>query len=162
MTVLVLATGAHGTEPDFTFVANPLTGVALDGYDPVSYFTEPEPLPGRPDFDHLWAGRPWYFASAANRDAFIAAPTVYAPLFGGHGAMALARGYLSDGNPAIYLVHRDRLVLFYSIGNREAFALNPDRALVQALGHWERLRRPRESAMEPPTRGEVRFGPDAP
>lgn len=102
-------------------VVNPLTGVAIDGMDPVSYFTEPEPLRGSPDFEYVWAGVPWYFASDANRQVFERAPSVYAPQFGGFGTTALARGFFSDGSPRVYAVFSNRLYFFYSAGNREAF-----------------------------------------
>ncbi|MCD7060412.1 YHS domain-containing (seleno)protein [Pelagibacterium xiamenense] len=133
-------------------MTNVLTGVAIDGYDPVSYFTGPEPRRGSPQYVHEWAGIPWYFASAANRDVFARAPEIYAPLFGGHGAMAMSRGYLSDGNPQIYRIVGDRLLLFFSVGNREAFDLAGPAALAQALDNWERL---------PPARGAAPFVPPA-
>ena len=38
----------------------------------MSYFIEPEPQQGEPDFEYIWGGVSWYFASAANRDVFIA------------------------------------------------------------------------------------------
>src|SRR5690349_8469029 len=60
-------------------VTDPLTGVALEGYDPVSYFTEPEPIQGVADFEYQWGGVPWYFGSAANRDVFMRTPEIYAP-----------------------------------------------------------------------------------
>ena len=132
-----------------TVVTDPLTGVAIDGLDPVSYFTEPEPLPGKPDYEYDWSGVPWYFASAANRDVFIRAPTVYAPQFGGHGAMSLARGYLSDGNPRIYAIVAKRLYLFYSSGNKDAFLLAPAPALKDASAHWQELSKGLSAAASP-------------
>ncbi|WP_196260474.1 YHS domain-containing (seleno)protein [Pelagibacterium limicola] len=117
-------------------VTNFLTGVALSGYDPVSYFTEPEPTLGSPLYEYEWNGVPWYFASEANRDIFINAPAVYAPLFGGHCAMSMARGFLSDGNPQIYRIVEDRLVLFYSVGNREAFELSRSTSFPRAVENW--------------------------
>src|SRR5436305_11297983 len=62
-----------------TVVTDPLTGVAIEGMDPVSYFTDPVPETGRSDFEYDWNGVPWYFATAANRDVFIGSPEVYAP-----------------------------------------------------------------------------------
>lgn len=122
-----------------SIVSNPLTGVAIDGYDPVSYFTDPEPLPGRRDFEYIWGGVPWYFATAANRDVFIRAPEVYAPQFGGYCAMSLSRGYLSKGNPRIHLLLGQRLYFFFSIANREAFLLEPDAALAEGEKSWPQL-----------------------
>lgn len=122
------------------FIANPLSGVALDGYDPVSYFTEAAPQLGHPDFEWVWGGVPWYFASSANRDVFMRAPTVYAPQFGGHCLLGLSRGYLSDGDPRLFVVYRQRLYLFYSVGNREAFLLAPQAAIEASQGRWPALR----------------------
>jgi len=124
-----------------TIVSDPLTGVAIDGYDPVSYFTEPEPLPGSPEFEYYWGGVPWYFASAANRDVFKRNPEIYAPQHGGHCEMSLARGYLSDGKPRIYVIEAMKLYLFYSAANREAFLLSPAEALDKAGEAWPRLAR---------------------
>jgi len=117
-------------------VTDPLTGIGIYGMDPVSYFTEPTPLQGRSDFEYIWKNVPWYFATAANRDIFKGSPEIYAPQFGGHGAMGLARGYVSDSNPAIYFVFKQRLYLFYSASNREAFVLSPDEAAIAAEANW--------------------------
>ncbi len=122
-----------------TIVTDPLTGVALDGYDPVTYFTEVEPLPGTPDNNYDWGGVTWYFASAANRDVFVRAPQIYAPQFGGHCAMSLARGYLSDGKPRIYLIDNYKIYLFYSSANRDAFQLSMAEALQSAGTNWPGL-----------------------
>ena len=94
------------------YVTDPLTGIGIYGMDPVSYFTEPEPQQGRGDFEYIWQNVPWHFASAANRDIFKGSPEIYAPQFGGHGAMGIARGYVSDSNPAIYTVFKQRHYLF--------------------------------------------------
>jgi hypothetical protein len=120
-------------------VTDPLTGVAIYGMDPVSYFTEPQPLQGRADLEFIWQNVPWVFATAANRDIFRSAPDIYAPQFGGHGAMSMARGYLSDSNAAIYTVFKQRLYLFYSAANREAFLMAPDAAALAAEANWAKL-----------------------
>ena len=120
-------------------VTDPLTGIALGGMDPVSYFTEPAPLLGRGDFEFEWKGVPWYFANQANRDVFARAPEVYAPQYGGHGAMSAARGFVSDASAAIYTVFKERLYLFYSAGNREAFLLAPDQAASKGEANWPAL-----------------------
>lgn len=121
------------------FVVDSLSGVVMNGYDPVSYFTEEVPLAGRPEFEYDWSGVPWYFASAANRDVFMRAPKTYAPQFGGYGLMGLSRGYLSEGNPRIYAILGGRLFLFYSTSNRDAFFLSPKSAYERAVKNWEFL-----------------------
>jgi YHS domain-containing protein len=120
-------------------VTDPLTGVGIYGMDPVSYFTEIEPLQGRGEFEFIWNNVPWYFATAANRDIFERSPEIYAPQFGGHGAMSMARGYVSDSNAAFYAVFKQRLYFFYSAANREAFMLAPDDAAIAAEANWAEL-----------------------
>jgi len=127
-------------------VTDPLTGVALDGYDPVSYFTDTEPQQGVPDYEHQWGGVPWYFASAANRDVFKQHPEIYAPQYGGHCAMSLGRGYLSDGQPRIYVIEKMKLYLFYSAANREAFVMSVRPTLTKATAQWEILSKDLEGA----------------
>lgn len=120
-------------------VANPLTGVAIDGMDPVSYFTETEPLVGRSDYEFYWKGVPWHFANPANLEVFKRAPEIYAPQYGGHCGMSMARGFISDGDPHIYTVFKGRLFLFYSAGNREAFLLAQDEAGLKGEANWQTL-----------------------
>ncbi|UJW87235.1 YHS domain-containing (seleno)protein [Devosia sp. SL43] len=120
-------------------VTDPLTGIGLSGTDPVSYFTEPIPLAGRSDHEFIWQNVPWYFATAANRDIFAGNPDIYAPQFGGHDAMGVARGFVSDSDPRIYAVFKQRLYMFYSAANREAFLLAPDAAGRAAEERWPEL-----------------------
>ena len=121
------------------YVTDPLTGVGMYGWDPVSYFTEPVPLQGRGDLEYVWQNVPWHFATAANRDIFKSAPEIYAPQFGGHGAMGVARGYVSDSDPKMYAVFKQRVYLFYSASGREAFVLAPDEAAMAAEANWAGL-----------------------
>ena len=101
---LGLAVAAHAQAATTPIVTDPLTGVAIEGYDPVTYFIEPEPRQGVPDYEYVWNGVSWYFVSAANRDVFARNPTVYAPQYGGHCLMSLSRGYLSDGKPRLFVI----------------------------------------------------------
>jgi YHS domain-containing protein len=120
-------------------LTDPLTGVAIGGMDPVSYFTEPAPLPGKADFEYEWKGVPWYFANAANREIFMRDPELYAPQYGGHGAMSMARGFVSDADPQFFTVFKQRLFFFYSAANREAFLLAPDAAAQRGAANWQEL-----------------------
>ena len=135
----LLATPAAAESVVTSIVTDQLTGVALEGYDPVSYVTEPEPQHGLPDYEYYWGGVPWYFASAANRDVFMRAPEIYAPQYGGHCEMSLARGYLSDGKPLIFVIEKMKLFLFYSAANREAFLMSIEEAQAKADANWPEL-----------------------
>jgi YHS domain-containing protein len=136
---LLLSAPANAAALVDAIVTDPLTGVALEGYDPVSYFTDPEPVLGLADFEYQWGGVPWYFVSAANRDVFMRNPEIYAPQFGGHCVTSLSRGYLSDGKPRLYVISGTKLYLFYSVANREAFFTSEETSLNDANAGWARL-----------------------
>jgi len=137
---LLLAAAARADGLLTTIVTDPLTGVAIDGYDPVSYFTDPEPQPGVPDYEYDWGGVPWYFESAANRDVFARNPAIYAPQYGGHCVMSLSRGYLSDGKARLYVVEGMKLYFFYSAANRDAYLMARAAAVASAEQNWPKLR----------------------
>lgn len=87
-------------------LTDPLSGFAIGGMDPVSYFTEAAPVAGRPEIEFEWMGAPWIFANEANRDVFSRHPEIYSPQYGGHGAMSMARGFVSDADPMIFSVFK--------------------------------------------------------
>ncbi|VDS04341.1 YHS domain protein [Devosia equisanguinis] len=137
--VPAMITAAQAQSVVSIIVTDPLTGYAIGGMDPVSYFTEPGPLAGRPELELKWKGVPWLFASAANMEIFKRNPELYSPQYGGYGAMSMARGFLSEANPSIYTVYKQRLFLFYSASNREAFLLSPDAAALRGEENWQAL-----------------------
>jgi YHS domain-containing protein len=136
---LGLAVAVHAATDATPVVTDPLTGVAIEGYDPVTYFIEPEPRQGVPDFEYVWNGVSWYFVSAANRDVFARNPTVYAPQFGGHCLTSLSRGYLSDGKPRLFVIEALKLYFFYSTANRDAFLMSKAETLKLAGDNWTNL-----------------------
>ena len=122
------------------FLPDQTSGLALHGFDPVSYFLADGVKPGRPEHEVVWSGLAWRFASAANREAFARDPDAYAPQFGGYDATALARGVIVQGNPLIAVVRADRLYLFRSDHGRARFLADESMA-VQAENRWPELSR---------------------
>jgi YHS domain-containing protein len=86
-------------------------GVALKGYDPVSYFAGDKPVKGRSEFQYEWMGARWLFSTAANRDLFISDPAKYAPQYGGFCAYAVSKGHTADVNPNIWKIVDGKLYL---------------------------------------------------
>ncbi len=89
-------------------------GVAIEGYDPVAYFTEGKPVKGRKSFETEWNGATWRFASAEHRDAFEATPEAYAPRYGGYCAWAVSQGYTAGIDPEAWKIVDGKLYLNYS------------------------------------------------
>src|SRR5215471_203122 len=67
------------------------TGLAIQGYDPVAFFTEGKPVKGKPEFQSRDDGALYYFASKEHRDVFKADPTKYEAAFGGYCAFGVSR-----------------------------------------------------------------------
>jgi YHS domain-containing protein len=67
-------------------------GVALQGYDPIAYFTDGQPVKGAKELFANYSGATYYFASVEHKAQFEKEPGKYAPLFGGYCAFAVSRG----------------------------------------------------------------------
>jgi len=86
-------------------------GVALKGYDPVSYFSPGGPARGRASLAATHEGAIYRFASAANRDAFKANPARFAPAYGGFCAMGVALEKKLDVDPQLWRIVDGKLYL---------------------------------------------------
>ncbi len=84
---------------------------AIRGYDPVAYVKQQQPVKGDRNYTVRWNGADWYFASAANRDAFKADPERYAPQYGGYCAYGVAQGYAPPTDPSAFRVVDGKLYL---------------------------------------------------
>lgn len=120
-------------------VVNRFTGLAIEGYDPVAYFTENEAVLGLPDFEVAEAGAVWRFHNEGNRASFVAHPEVYGPQFGGYDPVDVARGVTLAGNPRFFVVAGQRLYLFGMEAHRDAFAAHPEHYLPEAMERWPEL-----------------------
>ena len=112
---------------------------ALRGFDPVAYHTVGAPVKGRAELSHDWNGATWRFASAANRDAFVADPSKYAPQFGGYCAYGTSQGYKVGTDPEAFAVVDGKLYLNYSRPVQVTW--NKDRAahIARAEQNWKEL-----------------------
>ncbi|WP_147124420.1 YHS domain-containing (seleno)protein [Shimia ponticola] len=108
--VALTALPAHAAEPPVYSE----DGVAINGYDPVAYFTEGKPVEGSGDFTAVHDGATFRFASAENRDLFAADPVAYAPQYGGYCAYAVSRGYTATTSPNAWTVHDGKLYLNFN------------------------------------------------
>ena len=91
---------------------NTTDGVALAGYDVVSYYTG-TPLKGDPAHAADHNGSTYHFASAENLEAFKAAPEDYLPEYGGYCATAMSEGKIFEVDPENFKVTDGDLYLFY-------------------------------------------------
>ncbi|HLL94656.1 MAG TPA: YHS domain-containing (seleno)protein [Spirosoma sp.] len=94
-------------------------GVAIQGYDPVAYFTQNKANPGRAVKGSAanaftYKNVTYHFASAANLKAFQENPDKYEPQYGGWCAYAMgAAGEKVEVDPETFKITDGKLFLFY-------------------------------------------------
>ena len=114
-------------------------GVAIRGYDPVAYFRDSGPRPGKPEFSVRHGGAVWRFASAEHKALFEADPERYLPAYGGFCAYGTSRGYLVKIEPDAWSIVDGKLYLNYDLGVRETWARRTKTYIARADGNWPRL-----------------------
>ena len=91
------------------------SGLAIEGFDPVSYIASNKAEKGKSAFTSAYKGVNYNFASAANRDAFKASPDTYEPAYGGWCAYAMgAKGEKVEIDPETFKVINGKTYLFYN------------------------------------------------
>lgn len=116
-------------------------GLAIDGYDPVAYFTEQKPVKGSPEFRTDYHGATFQFASAAHREAFVAEPAKYAPQYGGFCAYGMAKGYKAVIDPAAFTIVQEKLYLNYSESVRTRWFSDIPGYIQKADANWPEVQR---------------------
>jgi hypothetical protein len=116
-------------------IADPHSGLALFGFDPVTYHVELKARPGLQDYELHHQSLVWRFRSAANREAFRADPLVYIPAFGGNDGFSVSQGVMVTGDPETFAMTARGLVLFRSQENRDRFTADAD-LRRKAVADW--------------------------
>ena len=111
-------------------------GPALEGYDPVAYFTDQKPVAGDARFETQWRGATWRFASAEHRDLFANEPERYAPQYGGYCAYAMSNGGFSPGDAKRWRIVDDKLYLNTNLIAQSLWESNIPKRVREADGHW--------------------------
>jgi len=134
----VLAAPAANAEPPV--YTGSFSDTALQGYDPVAYFEQGEAVKGSDDFTTEYMGATFKFASAADRDAFIADPAAYAPQYGGYCAWAMADGKYAKGDARYWRIVDGKLYLNYNAGIQKKWEKDVPGFISKADTHWTELR----------------------
>lgn len=109
ITLLLLAPlAAYAGDSIYTGEGN---NVAINGYDPVAYFTQGEPMEGSPEYSTQWRGAEWHFANAEHLARFRENPEQYAPAYGGHCAFGAVQGKALASSPEYWTIEDGRLFL---------------------------------------------------
>jgi YHS domain-containing protein len=115
-------------------------GVAIQGYDVLSYF-EKRAEKGREEFSVEYGGINWYFASSDHRDQFRQDPERFLPEYGGFCAYSVGRGYPATADPRVYIVEGRKLYLFFDRAVQTVWAQDQRHLITSANRYWPQLHR---------------------
>ena len=89
--------------------------VAIQGYDPVAYFTQKKAIKGKSTFTTTYEGVVYNFSSQANKELFLKNPSTYEPQYGGWCSYAMgANGEKVEVDPQTFKIIDGKLNLFYN------------------------------------------------
>ena len=116
--------------------------IALEGFDPVSYF-DGKPLEGESEITFGYKAVTYQFASQSNLNKFKANPEKFEPAYGGWCAYAMGEnGEKVKVDPETFTILDGRLYLFYNFwGNNTLRDWKKDERKLQEAGdrNWKSL-----------------------
>src|SRR5262245_32356700 len=133
---LVAKNGAYGGK---TLVQLDNSGVALEGYDPVSYFTDGKPAKGDPKVEATFNGALYHFTSQEHRETFEKDPTKYAPAYGGYCGYATSIGKVRPANPLLWSIVDGQLIVQNTKGAVELWEKDVKGNKAKADKFWPKL-----------------------
>lgn len=114
-------------------------GVALQGYDPVSYVIDGKPAKGDPTIVATFDGGHYRFTSQEHRAAFLSDPRKYVPAYGGFCGYAASIGKVRPANPLLWSVVDGQLVVQHTQGAAALWEKDPKANKARADRFWPRL-----------------------
>jgi YHS domain-containing protein len=139
--LLLLFTGSVFAQQKAVYEKN---GVAINGYDPVAYFTESNAVEGKEAFSYVWNDTKWLFSSQGNLDTFKANPAKYAPQFGGFCAFGVSENHKSPTDPNAWTIVDDKLYLNYNKKVKELWSKDIPTRIKKANELWPMLNQSKE------------------
>lgn len=124
-------------------------GVAILGFDPVSYHQTRGPRQGKEYIRAVYRGATYHFSSHSNRTRFVANPEKYEPACGGWCALGVSRGECMTPNPHSYKMINGKTHLFYKthrinakeVWERKAHLVSEEKLLHEMSRQWIKLQR---------------------
>ena len=111
-------------------------GTAIQGYDPVAFFTQNKPVKGKSEFSSDYKGAKYLFASAEDKATFDANPSKYEPQFGGFCAYGVSRGHTAPIQIETFQIVDGRLLFNYDLDVKRDFQKDTQGNLKKADQNW--------------------------
>jgi YHS domain-containing protein len=118
---------------------SPTMRLALKGYDPVAYFTDSKAVAGNPEYEAVYDGARYRFASARNLQLFKADPDRYAPQYAGACTAGIAMGVKVESDPEKWVIVDGKLFIFSSAETADSMRADPAGMIAKAQENWKTL-----------------------
>lgn len=129
----------HGVAGGKTLVFTDSKGVALGGFDPVTYFADSTPRKGDVKIQATFNGALYHFVSQDNRAIFEKDPTKFAPAYGGYCGYAASVGKVRPADPLIWSIVDGQLIVQHTKGADDLWKKDVAGNKAKADRYWPRL-----------------------
>jgi YHS domain-containing protein len=136
MAGLLLISAVQAKE-EFNLTAD---GVALHGYDPVSYIVDDKPQLGSPELRSQHDGIDYLFSSQGNLETFEQNPARYTPAYGGYCAYGVRLGKKFDTDPMAYAVDDGNLYMLLNRVTQRVWEKDRTRNIAIAERLWPSIK----------------------
>jgi YHS domain-containing protein len=117
--------------------------IAIQGYDPVSYFKQNKAIKGKKELTASYEGVLYQFSSSTNKEIFLKTPSNFEPQYGGWCAYAMgSAGEKVEINPETFKIIDGKLYLFYNaFFNNTLKSWNKEEASLKAKAdaNWKKI-----------------------
>jgi YHS domain-containing protein len=115
------------------------SNIAMNGYDPVAFFTDAKPVNGSPFITAEYEGAIYLFASEEHKKLFSENPEKFAPQFGGFCAYGVGLDKLFPIDINTWQVRDNKLYLNLNSAILKEFNANFKGNIDQASKNWPGL-----------------------
>jgi len=115
------------------------TGLAIGGYDPVTYFAADKPAKGDFQITAEHDGAVYRFINEHNRDLFKKNPQRYVPQYGNYCAYGVAVGQKFSADPTVWKIMDGKLYLNLNPQIAELFNKDVKGHIAKADQNWKQI-----------------------
>ena len=117
--------------------------IAIQGYDPVAYFTNGKAIKGKKEISASYQGVIYKFSSNQNKEVFLKKPSEYEPQYGGWCAYAMGNsGDKIEIDPETFKIINGKLYLFYNAyfnNTLKSWNKNEAALKIKADSNWKNI-----------------------
>ena len=113
--------------------------LVLKGYDAVAYFTDGKPTPGEAEYEFVFDGARYRFASAQHLEQFKADPDRYAPQYAGSCASGIVAGVKVEADPNYWLIIDGKLFVFSVADGPDQMRADSAKLIAKGRDNWKTL-----------------------